>query len=197
LLFEHVSPRDLQKLLMSQIDGCVPLFVSPDTLIGTPDMIVIRDVRVMAMADADRPMIQPAQPEKSHPLEIKMEKLQSDGVEHEDVSVSIGALQHVPARVTLRNHPRLSEREVQILDGLVKGHANKAIGRTSDVSEATVKAHLKSILRKIGAGNRTQAAIWAREHGFAANELNGRLPNPDSAQNAASITRSGDQVGSH
>jgi hypothetical protein len=47
---------------------------------------------------------------------------------------------------------------------------------------------MKSILRKIGAGNRTQAAIWAREHGYAANELNGRLLNPDSARNAASIT---------
>jgi two-component system, NarL family, nitrate/nitrite response regulator NarL len=89
LLFEHASPADLQKLLTSQIDGCVPLFVSPDTLIGTLDMIVTRDVRVMVMADADRPMIQPAQPEKSHPSETKMEKLQLDGAEHEDVSVSI------------------------------------------------------------------------------------------------------------
>ena len=69
-------PADLQKLLTSQIDGCVPLFVSPDTLIGTLDMIVIRDVRVMVMAEANRPMIQPAQPEKSHRSEIKMEKLQ-------------------------------------------------------------------------------------------------------------------------
>jgi len=188
LLFEHASPADLQKLLTSQIDGCVPLFVSPDTLIGTLDMIVIRDVRVMVMADANRPMIQPARPEKSHPSEIKMEKLQSDGAEHEDVSVSIGALQNAQPPVALRIHPSLSEREVQILDGLVKGHANKVIGRTCDVSEATVKAHMKSILRKIGAGNRTQAAIWAREHGYAANGFNGRLLNPDSARNAASIT---------
>jgi hypothetical protein len=65
------------------------LFVSQDTLIGTLDMIVTRDVRVMVMADADRPMMQPAQPEKSHQSETKMEKLQLDGAEHEDVSVSI------------------------------------------------------------------------------------------------------------
>jgi Bacterial regulatory proteins, luxR family len=70
----------------------------------------------------------------------------------------------------------------------VKGHANKVIGRTCDVSEATVKVHMKSILRKIGAGNRTQAAIWAREHGQATNGFDGRLLNPDSARNAASIT---------
>ena len=188
LLFEHASPADLQKLLTSQIDGCVPFFVSPDTLIGTLDMIVIRDVRVMVMADANRPMIQPARPEKSHPSEIKMEKLQSDGAEHEDVSVSIGALQHVQPPVTLRDHPALSEREAQILDGLVKGHANKVIARACEITEATVKVHMKSILRKIRVENRTQAAIWAMENGYAADGLNGRRLNPDSARNAAAIT---------
>jgi hypothetical protein len=70
----------------------------------------------------------------------------------------------------------------------VKGHANKVIGRTCDVSEATVMVYMKSILRKIGAGNRTQAAIWAREHGQATNGFDGRLLNPDSTRNAASIT---------
>jgi DNA-binding CsgD family transcriptional regulator len=75
-----------------------------------------------------------------------------DGAEHEDVSVSIGVLQYAQPPVALRIRPSLSEREVQILVGLVKGHATKLIGRTCDVCEATVKAHMKSILRKIGAG---------------------------------------------
>jgi two-component system nitrate/nitrite response regulator NarL len=189
LLFEHASPADLQKLLTSQIDGCVPLFASPDTLIGTLDMIVIRDVRVMVMADANRPMIQPARPEKSHPSEIKMEKLQSDGAEHEDVSVSIGVLQQHPVNgPSVRNHHSLSEREVRILDGLVKGHANKVIARTCDIAEATVKVHMKSILRKIRVDNRTQAAIWAMENGYAADGFHSRRLHPDSARNAAAIT---------
>ena len=185
LLFEHVSPADFQKLLTSQIDGCVPLFASPDTLISMLDMIVTRDVRVMVVGDID-PVIQPAQPEKSHQSEIR---LQSDGAEHEDVSVSIGAMQQRPLNVpSLRNHPELSEREAQILDGLVKGHANKVIARTCDITEATVKVHMKSILRKIRVGNRTQAAIWAMEHGYAADGFNGRRLNPVSARNAAAIT---------
>jgi len=66
--------------------------------------------------------------------------------------------------------PALSEREVQILDGLVKGHANKVIARRCGITEATVKVHMKSILRKIRACNRTQAAIWALEHGYAGDE---------------------------
>jgi hypothetical protein len=52
--------------------------------------------------------------------------------------------------------PTLSERETQVLDGLVKGHANKVIARTCDITEATVKVHMKSILRKIRVGNRTR-----------------------------------------
>ena len=52
------------------------------------------------------------------------------------------------------------------MNGLVKGHANKVIARTCDIAEATVKVHMKSILRKIRVGNRTQAAIWALERGY-------------------------------
>jgi two-component system nitrate/nitrite response regulator NarL len=62
--------------------------------------------------------------------------------------------------------PHLSEREVQVLNGLVKGHANKVIARTCDIAESTVKVHIKSILRKIRLSNRTQAAIWALGNGY-------------------------------
>jgi len=54
----------------------------------------------------------------------------------------------------------LSAREQQILSALVQGHSNKAIARAVGAAEATVKTHVKAILRKIGAQNRTQAAIW-------------------------------------
>ncbi|WP_181814658.1 LuxR C-terminal-related transcriptional regulator [Sphingomonas aracearum] len=57
----------------------------------------------------------------------------------------------------------LSTRELQILNYLVAGHPNKIISRELDISEATVKVHVKSILRKTGVQNRTQAAIWALE----------------------------------
>ena len=94
LLYEYLSPADFQKLLMSEINGCVPLFASPDTLVSTLDMIVTKDVRVMVVGDAKPPVIQPAPPEDSNQPEIK---LQSDGAEHEDVSVSIGACSTCPA----------------------------------------------------------------------------------------------------
>ena len=63
---------------------------------------------------------------------------------------------------------KLTEREEQILKGLAKGHSNKMIAGTCASMEATIKVHVKSILRKIGVSNRTQAAIWALENGYGA-----------------------------
>jgi two-component system nitrate/nitrite response regulator NarL len=59
---------------------------------------------------------------------------------------------------------RLSPREKEILSQLVAGHSNKLIARELGIAEATVKVHLKSVLRKIRVENRTQAAIWALDN---------------------------------
>jgi len=60
----------------------------------------------------------------------------------------------------------LSPREAQVLRYLLDGHSNKGIARHLGLTEATVKLHLRTMLRKIGVENRTQAAIWAIRHGF-------------------------------
>ncbi len=60
----------------------------------------------------------------------------------------------------------LSQREVQILRCLLSGNSNKMIANHLSITEATVKVHLKSLLRKINASNRTQAAIWALNNGI-------------------------------
>ncbi|MBB4039011.1 two-component system nitrate/nitrite response regulator NarL [Microvirga flocculans] len=58
----------------------------------------------------------------------------------------------------------LSSREAEILQCLMQGAPNKVIARKLDVAEATVKVHIKAILRKIRVANRTQAAMWAVNH---------------------------------
>jgi DNA-binding NarL/FixJ family response regulator len=68
--------------------------------------------------------------------------------------------------------PRLSAREKCILHHLVDGHSNKVIARKIDITEATVKVHVKTILRKIGVHNRTQAAIWAMNNGSLISSTN-------------------------
>ena len=64
------------------------------------------------------------------------------------------------------NGVSLSPRETDVLRRLVHGHSNKTIARDLGITDATVKVHLKASLRKIGAINRTQAAIWALKHGL-------------------------------
>lgn len=60
----------------------------------------------------------------------------------------------------------LSEREVQVLDGLCRGLANKEIARELDLQEVTVKLHVKTLCRKLDARNRTHAAIIAKDAGL-------------------------------
>jgi two-component system nitrate/nitrite response regulator NarL len=85
--------------------------------------------------------------------------------------------------------PQLSPREKSILRCLIEGDSNKCIARKIDIAEATVKVHVKAILRKIRVQNRTQAAIWAMNNGSATRLANNssppstfdvskRLPNP-------------------
>ena len=62
----------------------------------------------------------------------------------------------------------LSPREQEILQALVTGASNKMIAIKLGITEATVKVHLKTLLRKIDVNNRTQAAIWAMNNGFTA-----------------------------
>jgi two-component system nitrate/nitrite response regulator NarL len=60
--------------------------------------------------------------------------------------------------------PHLSARQKLILRCLLSGDSNKSIARKIAIAEATVKVHVKLILRKIQVRNRTQAAIWAMNH---------------------------------
>ncbi|GKX33599.1 MAG: DNA-binding response regulator [Rhizobiaceae bacterium MnEN-MB40S] len=66
-------------------------------------------------------------------------------------------------------HPmaeKLSTRELEVLEGLVEGLSNKEIGRNLDLQEVTIKLHVKTLCRKLGARNRTNAAILAKEAGI-------------------------------
>jgi len=58
----------------------------------------------------------------------------------------------------------LSRRELLILRSLTEGASNKVIARKLVITESTVKVHMKAILRKLRLQNRTQAALWARNH---------------------------------
>jgi two-component system nitrate/nitrite response regulator NarL len=73
-------------------------------------------------------------------------------------------ISRMPAHVSTTNG--LSAREMQILQLLVAGSSNKAIARDLTISHETVKVHIRALLRKLKASNRTQAALWGLQHGF-------------------------------
>jgi DNA-binding NarL/FixJ family response regulator len=93
----------------------------------------------------------------------------------EDILTGIRAVgagkRHVsPAAATrLAEHPlghRLTEREVEVLEQIAQGRSNKEIGEALSITEATVKAHVNSILDKLEAGDRTEAAMIALKRGI-------------------------------
>jgi DNA-binding NarL/FixJ family response regulator len=71
----------------------------------------------------------------------------------------------------------LSEREVEVLRSAASGRSNKLIGAHLAISEDTVKAHMKHIMAKLGASDRTHAVLIAMKRGFLDGiSLSGNLP---------------------
>ncbi|MEP9317127.1 two-component system response regulator NarL [Pseudomonas sp. LABIM340] len=58
----------------------------------------------------------------------------------------------------------LTDRERQILRQLSHGYSNKMIARKLDITEGTVKVHVKRVLHKLGMRSRVEAAVWAVEN---------------------------------
>ena len=164
MLLEDASSADLQKLLASGLDACIPMLASPRTLIDTLQLIVSEHLRVLMVSDLMIPQafVDPV-------ADVHDAVMPAAPLPMASVTPSFQAPAAIPARVGGAHG--LSEREEQILSSLVRGHSNKMIARMYSVTEATVKVHMKSILRKIRVANRTQAAIWALKNAYFSEDV--------------------------
>ena len=70
----------------------------------------------------------------------------------------------------------LTPREREILEGVADGLSNKMIARALQITDGTVKLHVKAILRKLGVRSRVEAAVAAVEHGLGRNRRKPALP---------------------
>jgi len=150
LLVEEASDAYVA-MLSSQIDACMPFGVSPDAFLMTLERVQETGLRILFMepsAGSSAPAITPV-----------VRKMEADELAVRRFGANVGSTLH-----------HLSDREQQILRDLARGHSNKMIARTYALAEATVKVHMKSILRKTRLANRTQAAIWAMENGYVSVE---------------------------
>jgi len=59
---------------------------------------------------------------------------------------------------------KLTQREIEILKHIAAGKSNKAIANSLDITEGTVKVHVKNLLKKLELKTRVEAAVWAVEH---------------------------------
>lgn len=80
-------------------------------------------------------------------------------------------LRRIPEEIATRlaermNRDQLTAREMEVLRLIVDGKSNKEIAAALHVSEGTVKIHVNNILSKLGVSDRTQAAIFALQHGL-------------------------------
>jgi two-component system NarL family response regulator len=78
---------------------------------------------------------------------------------------------HIPANVAGRLAERmggedLTEREIEVLRLVASGKSNREIGDALLIAEGTVKAHVNNILNKLGANDRTHAAMLALQRGL-------------------------------
>lgn len=80
-----------------------------------------------------------------------------------EIFVPYDFMQQTPAKAVAN----LTERETEVLRFLVDAKSNKEIARELDLQEVTIKLHVKTLCRKLGAKNRTQAAMIARDKGLA------------------------------
>ncbi|MFO7593308.1 MAG: two-component system response regulator NarL [Pseudomonadota bacterium] len=75
------------------------------------------------------------------------------------------ALRSEGSHPSSREQAELTERETQILAHIAKGLSNKMIARKLDITEGTVKVHVKHLLKKLNLRSRVEAAVWAVNEG--------------------------------
>jgi two-component system nitrate/nitrite response regulator NarL len=105
------------------------------------------------------------------PVIIRQLRLIADG----ECILPIAMLREIArmgTRVERIERPRvetLTRRDIDILQHLVAGQPNKVIAEKLQLAESTVKVAMKAVFAKIAVTNRTQAAVWALNHGFDKN----------------------------
>ncbi len=142
VLADCLDPTTMMRALQAGMNGLCSTRMGRDALIKVLELVMlgetfISSAVVLTMLD-DMPQAPESQPNMTPAL--------------------------TPANDTATIAHNLSSREVQILRRLMEGESNKVIARKLDIAEATIKVHIKSILRKVQAKNRTQAALWATAH---------------------------------
>jgi two-component system, NarL family, nitrate/nitrite response regulator NarL len=172
---ERYGHRDFNEFLNSGVDGIIFNVSSGETLLKVLELALLGQQVVILDQTArsgphhrEAPLIAPAD---GTTITARKPETEAGSIE-----MNIGT------RLAFLLSAQLSNREQQVLVRVARGEANKTIARSCSISETTVKAHVKAILRKISVRNRTQAALWAVENGLLSDrnlpDHDGRVKHP-------------------
>ncbi|MFC1458088.1 LuxR C-terminal-related transcriptional regulator [Microvirga arabica] len=138
ILADHLDLRTVVQLCTFGLNGLCPTAMSQAALLKALELVMLGETFL--------------------PASVSFELLEQGSCRLSPVGIPM------PASVVPGSVSKLSERETEILRCLTQGASNKLIARELGLAEATVKVHIKAILRKVKADNRTQAAMWAQAH---------------------------------
>jgi two-component system nitrate/nitrite response regulator NarL len=142
VLADHLDPTTMMRALHAGVNGLCSTSMDRAALLKALDLVMLGETFIASA--------------------LVLTILDEASQAHESELSMTSAL--TPANDTTAKHHKLSGREVEILRSLMEGESNKTIARKLDIAEATIKVHVKSILRKVQVKNRTQAAMWATAH---------------------------------
>jgi two-component system nitrate/nitrite response regulator NarL len=138
VLADHLEPQAVVRLCAAGLDGLCPTAMPKAALLKALELVMLGETFI--------------------PASVSLELLKQEP----RPQLWDGRVAPVPN--TPEGMGKLSKRETQIIRCLTQGASNKLIARELGLAEATVKVHIKGILRKVKADNRTQAAMWAKAH---------------------------------
>jgi two-component system nitrate/nitrite response regulator NarL len=146
VLADHLDPQTMMRALQAGVNGLCSTTMDRDALVKALELVMLGETFISSA--------------------MALTLLNGVSQPHESASnVTPGP---TATNNTATKAHKLSNREAEILRCLMEGESNKAIARNLDLAEATIKVHIKAILRKIRVKNRTQAAMWATAHLSAA-----------------------------
>lgn len=82
-------------------------------------------------------------------------------------NIAARLMQDVAAGTPRAHRTDLTRRELEVLRLIAQGMSNRQIASELSVAEKTIKTHVSSVLSKLGVADRTQAALYAVQHGLA------------------------------
>ena len=123
-----------------------------------------KDVARAIHLGADGYLLKDMEPED---ILVKLGQVSEGSVVMDDnISMLLANMLKSGSHFTTLDNVKLTQRETEIMRLLVAGMNNKLMARELNISDGTVKVHIKNILRKTKVNSRLEAAVWAINHGF-------------------------------